>query len=233
MRSILLTLLLLAPASAFAQSCPQPLGNARKLVLVIADTLASSTASLQRFTRGSPQTSWAADGGAVTALIGRSGMAWGYAFRGLARPGEPVKIEGDKRAPAGFYRIGASFGFGASARAGYRQIREGTVCVDDAASSAYNSITSRARVGLKVHGENMWCVPEYRHGLLVDYPSSRAAHGGSCIFIHLWLPHKTGTGGCVALPEPQLMRLQDFAQSGAVLAVLPRQALDRFKGCLP
>jgi hypothetical protein len=27
--------------------------------------------------------------------------------------------------------------------------------------------------------------------------------------------------------------LQDFAQGGAVLAVLPKQALDRFKGCLP
>ena len=27
--------------------------------------------------------------------------------------------------------------------------------------------------------------------------------------------------------------LQDFADSGAVLAVLPGQALDRFKGCLP
>jgi len=27
--------------------------------------------------------------------------------------------------------------------------------------------------------------------------------------------------------------LQDFAQIGAVLAVLPCQVLDRFKGCLP
>jgi hypothetical protein len=43
----------------------------------------------------------------------------------------------------------------------------------------------------------------------------------------------TGTGGCVALPEPQLIAMQDFAQAGAVLAILPRQALGRFKGCLP
>lgn len=233
MRLILLLILLLLPASAFGQSCPQPLGNARKLVLVVAETLTSSTASLQRFSRASPQSPWTKDNGAVTALIGRKGMAWGYAFRGMARAGEPVKTEGDKRAPAGLYSIGASFGFGASARAGYRQIREGTVCVDDAASPAYNSITTRARVGQNVHGENMWRVPEYRHGLVVDYPSSGAARGGSCIFIHLWLPHKTGTAGCVALPEPQLTRLQDFTQSGAVLAVLPRQALERFKGCLP
>ena len=61
----------------------------------------------------------------------------------------------------------------------------------------------------------------------------RKARAGSCIFIHLQLPGKTGTNGCVALPEPQLEALQDHVQSGAVLAILPRQALDRFKGCLP
>jgi hypothetical protein len=37
----------------------------------------------------------------------------------------------------------------------------------------------------------------------------------------------------VALGEPQLEAVQDHVQSGGVLAILPRQALDRFKGCLP
>ena len=79
----------------------------------------------------------------------------------------------------------------------------------------------------------MWRIPEYRRGLLVDYPTDAKARAGSCIFIHLRLPASKGTHGCVALPEAQLEASQDFAQSGAVLAVLPRQALDRFKGCLP
>jgi L,D-peptidoglycan transpeptidase YkuD (ErfK/YbiS/YcfS/YnhG family) len=233
MRSILAALLLLAPFPALAQNCPAPLAGAQKLVLVTAETLSSRTATLQRFTRASPQSPWQPDGGATTALIGRNGLAWGYAYRGLARPGEPVKTEGDKRVPIGFYRIGASFGFAPSARAGYRQLREGAVCVDDVDSPAYNTVTSRSRVGMKVHGENLARVPHYRHGLLVDYPSSRASRGGSCIFIHLWMPGSKGTGGCVALPEPQLVGLQDFAQTGAVLAVLPRQSLGRFRGCLP
>jgi L,D-peptidoglycan transpeptidase YkuD (ErfK/YbiS/YcfS/YnhG family) len=76
-------------------------------------------------------------------------------------------------------------------------------------------------------------IPQYRRGLLVDYPTDAKARAGSCIFIHLRLPAAKGTHGCVALPEPQLEALQDFSASGAVLAVLPRQALDRFKGCLP
>jgi hypothetical protein len=37
----------------------------------------------------------------------------------------------------------------------------------------------------------------------------------------------------VSVPEPQLIALQRFAAPGTVLAILPRQALDRFKGCLP
>lgn len=233
MRAILVALLLLAPTAALAQSCPQPLAGVTRLVLVIADTFNNSTASLQRFTRPSPQASWRADGGPVTALIGRNGVAWGYAFRSLARAGEAVKREGDQRAPIGFYRIGPSFGFTPSARANYLQIRPDTVCVDDASSPAYNTITTRARIGINVHGENMARPPHYRRGLIVDYPSSRAARGGSCIFIHLWMPNATGTGGCVALPERQLVSLQDFVRSGAVLAILPRQALERFKGCLP
>jgi L,D-peptidoglycan transpeptidase YkuD (ErfK/YbiS/YcfS/YnhG family) len=225
--------LLLAPSAAFAQSCPAPLRDARRLVLVVAGTMTSTTAELRRFSRAAPGAPWRADGGPVTVLIGHNGVAWAHAFRAFARNGEPVKVDGDKRAPAGFFRIGRRFGFAAEAGPNYLQVKEGTVCVDDARSPAYNSITTRAKVGWRVHGENMWRVPEYRRGLLVDYPTSRQARAGSCIFIHLRLPGATGTSGCVSLPEPQLIALQEFAGPGAVLAVLPRQALGRFKGCLP
>jgi hypothetical protein len=37
----------------------------------------------------------------------------------------------------------------------------------------------------------------------------------------------------VAVPEPQVIELQDFSEAGAVLAVLPDAALGRFRGCLP
>jgi L,D-peptidoglycan transpeptidase YkuD (ErfK/YbiS/YcfS/YnhG family) len=233
MRLILIALLLLAPIGAFAQSCPQPLASARRLVLVTADDMNSPAARLQRVARANTNAPWRPDGAPASALIGRNGIGWGYPFRAFARLGEPVKVEGEKRAPAGIYAIGHPFGFAPSPRPGYLPIREGMVCVDDVRSGAYNTIVSRAQVSPQVHGDNMARVPEYRRGLLVDYPSSRGARGGSCIFIHLWLPNKTGTAGCVALREPQLAQLQDFAQGGAVLAIVPRGALNRFGGCLP
>ena len=232
--STLALVLLLAPSAAVAQSCPAPLASATRLVLVTADTVNSPAARVQRFTRANVNAPWRADGGPVSALVGRNGMAWGYPFRSLTRPGEPVKVEGDKRAPIGFYTIGPSFGFAASLHPRYIQIQPDSVCVDDPAHGAYNTITTRPRIGVRVRAENMARVPEYRRGLLVDYPSSGPARGGSCVFIHLWLPGRTaGTGGCGALQEPALAGVQDFAQAGAVLAILPRPALARFKGCLP
>jgi L,D-peptidoglycan transpeptidase YkuD (ErfK/YbiS/YcfS/YnhG family) len=229
---LMLGLLALASRSALAQSCPEPLASARRLVLVTSDTMKTSLARLQRFERASPDGPWRPVGGPQSALVGKRGMAWASTFRAFAQNGEPIKVEGDRRAPAGFYRIGASFGFAAPRRPGYLQIKDDTVCVDDLASPAYNAITSRAKVGA-AHGENMRRVQAYRNGLVVEYPTDRAARAGSCIFIHVRLPSMTGTSGCVAVPEPQVIALQDFAAPGAVLAVLPEAARGRFGGCLP
>jgi D-alanyl-D-alanine dipeptidase len=225
--------ILLAPQVALAQSCPEPLASSKRLVLVTANTLNSTTATVERFERLSLHSPWEVAGGPATAIVGHNGLAWSQTFRRFAKRGEPVKVEGDKRAPAGFFKIGPSFGFGASQVPNYIRIDAGMVCVDDPSSPAYNTITRRDRIGPTIHAENMSRVPDYRRGLLVDYPSERRTRAGSCVFIHLQLPGRTGTGGCVALPEPQLAALQDFAQDGAILAVLPRAALARFRECLP
>jgi len=51
--------------------------------------------------------------------------------------------------------------------------------------------------------------------------------------MHVWRSPTSGTAGCVSMPEARVEALQDFAASGAVVAILPRGALDRLKGCLP
>jgi D-alanyl-D-alanine dipeptidase len=229
----LILILSLLPAAALAQACPEPLASARRLLLVTADGMATPAATARLFARAEAAAPWRMVGGPAHALIGKNGLGWAHDFRRFAQRGEPVKVEGDRRAPIGFFAIGRAFGFAPSSGRGYLRIEQGMTCVDDVRSPAYNTITNRAQVGWDVSGENMWRIPLYRRGLLIDYPTNRAAHAGSCIFIHLWLPGKTSTSGCVALQEPALAAVQEFAQEGAVLAVLPGQALDRFTGCLP
>jgi L,D-peptidoglycan transpeptidase YkuD (ErfK/YbiS/YcfS/YnhG family) len=224
---------LLASSSAIAQSCPEPLAGARRLVLVTSKSMRAATGTARLFERPSPQQPWQPVGASEPVLLGRSGMAWGLGFQHMSSAEEPKKIEGDGRTPAGIYRIGPSFGFAASPRPGYQQIAEDTVCVDDPASLAYNSITSRSIVGRKVHGENMRAVQRYRRGLVVDYPTDAKARGGSCIFIHVRRSSMAPTLGCVALPEERVVAWQEFSEPGAVLAIAPREALGRLSGCLP
>ena len=222
-------------SAASAQICPAPLGEARRLVLVTTETMDSTPAMMQWFERASARDKWRASGGAEPALVGRAGIAWAPAFRQFARPGEPVKFEGDKRTPAGVYPIGGTFGTEPSTRPSHISVTNDTVCVDDPDSPEYNKIVSRAHVGPKVHAENMSkALPMYRHGLLIDYPTDAAAKAGSCIFIHVWRSPTKGTGGCVSMPEARLLALQDFVEGGsAVVAIVPRHALGRLSNCLP
>lgn len=224
---------LLVPLPALAQTCPQPLASATRLVLVRVDRFDSTTAIVERYERDTPNASWRLTGGAATGVIGHKGVGWAHAFRGYARRGEPIKVEGDRRTPVGFFKLGMSFGFNVSDHQGYLRITAGMTCVNDPRSPAYNTIALRSDLGPDVRGENMRAIPEYARGLMIDYPTDRRARAGSCIFLHLQMPGKTGTGGCIALPEPQLQAVQDHAQDGTVLAVLPREAIERFKGCLP
>jgi len=220
--------------SSLAQSCPAPLAAATRLVLVTADTMNVTAATLQTFERGSTAESWRAVTEPEPAVIGRGGMGWSYFYRALARKGEPMKIEGDKLAPAGVYAIGRTFGMVPSQRAGYIHVKPDTVCVDDPASRAYNTITTRASIAPNTRIENMGRVlPMYRRGIVIDYPTNARAQAGSCIFIHIWKSPVTGTAGCVALPEPRVEALQDFTEKDAAIAIMPRFALDRLRGCLP
>ena len=60
--ALLLTAILLSPLPALAQRCPAPLAGADRLVLVTAADMASTSATLQRFTRVHAQGPWKPDG---------------------------------------------------------------------------------------------------------------------------------------------------------------------------
>jgi L,D-peptidoglycan transpeptidase YkuD (ErfK/YbiS/YcfS/YnhG family) len=227
------TLLVAVPGETLAQSCPEPLGGARRLVVVTADGMAASVARLRLFERTARGAPWRPRGAAVPARIGRAGMAWGHPYRRLARAGEPRKVEGDKRTPAGIYRLGRSFGFAASRQPGYLRLTAQTVCVDDVRSPAYNTITSRSALAPDIRVERLRADRRYRLGLWVDYPTNAPARAGSCIFIHVWKSPAHATTGCIAVSEARMARLQRFAAPGAVLAVLPQFAGSRWPGCLP
>jgi L,D-peptidoglycan transpeptidase YkuD (ErfK/YbiS/YcfS/YnhG family) len=234
LRNFVLAATVTSAAPALGQGCPAPLNDALRLALVTTPDMQSSQAHLQFYTRGSAHAPWTAAGTPERVNVGKNGLAWGYTFLSYKRDGEPEKVEGDKRTPAGFFPLGPSFGFAQAARANHIVVKAGeTVCVEDPASPFYNTITRRSELDPQTKADNMRDTSLFRNGLFVDYPSDAATKRGSCIFVHVWKSPDTATSGCVALPEPRVTALQDFAAAGAVLGVLPDTARDRFAGCLP
>ena len=232
--SFFVIFLLTATGTALSGQCPAVLQNTNRLVLVTAPDMSREQVTMHLFVRDARKSAWRSVGRPRQIVIGRAGMAWGHTYRTVAKPGEPIKREGDKRTPAGFFKIGASFGFERSSRPGHVVLRKDeTICVDDVRSTAYNTVQSRAAIGPKASGENMRAYAIYRHGLFVGYPSSRKSKAGSCIFLHLMTKSGRGTHGCLAMPEMTLLGLQLFTEPGAVLGVLPLAALNRFSGCVP
>ena len=217
----------------YAETCPDPIAEASRLVLVTTRSMDTQLATMQLFTRQATNKPWKRISAAEPAVVGKAGLGWGYSVLDLKDREEPEKVEGDKRTPAGFFPIGASFGFAPSRRPSYIELKaRETVCVEDPSSPFYNTITKRSEIG-SVEADDMRSSPVYRSGLFVEYPSDRATRRGSCILIHIWSAPDTGTAGCIGLPEERVRALQDFSRPGAVLAVLPETALERFPGCMP
>jgi D-alanyl-D-alanine dipeptidase len=223
----------LSSGSAFAQSCPALLQGAHRLLLVTVPTMASSVGTLRLFERRQSNAGWRLVGSSEPVMVGKHGLAWGRSFRELA-PEQPTKVEGDKRTPAGIYRVGRPFGFDPSPLARYLLVQDDSVCVEEPSSRAYNTITSTKLVGESIEKDRMRASLLYRRGLFVNYPTDRAHRAGSCIFIHIWKRLGSGTDGCVALPEARVATLQRFANRyPTVVAILPVEALGRLGECLP
>jgi L,D-peptidoglycan transpeptidase YkuD (ErfK/YbiS/YcfS/YnhG family) len=57
----------------------------------------------------------------------------------------------------------------------------------------------------------------YKWGLFVQYNAHPVVKGkGSCIFLHIWENERTGTAGCTAMEEKNLIRLLRWIQAEKV-----------------
>jgi len=155
--------------------------------------------------------------GPTPIFVGSSGMAWDPAATGLRgdRPG-PVKREGDGRAPAGIFVIGATW---------ERKGSRGAFCVDDPASTHYNRIV---RVGPKA--PKTWRSAErmtmYEHAVVVEYNRARTPGAGSCIFVHA---STRATAGCTGVPRAPLAKLLPLLAPGTLMIQLPVREWKRLR----
>jgi len=216
---------------------PENFGKSTHLLLVETETFDSSGATIRLYQRGSGSDQWKSNAEPMPATVGRNGLGWGHTFRDHAAAGEPIKMEGDKRAPAGVFPLGRPFGLSPDGLPHYMQLKDGGhFCVDDAGSEKYSQIVPADAIPEGTSGERMWEISLYKRGVVVDYPTDRAAKSGSCIFLHVWKNPQTATVGCVATSEDTVARLQKWvsqAPNGAWIAIVPRAARGRLGLNLP
>jgi D-alanyl-D-alanine dipeptidase len=210
--SFLLVTLVLT-GSAVCQT--SPLSSTTQIVVVTTARWNSITGQAQLFERKKPDTSWKPEGSPFEIVVGKTGLAWGSGVLTPAyRASDPVKKEGDGKAPAGVFRLSKAFGYASQPAAGimldYVPLSPSIECVDDTASRYYNKIENRASVAPDWNSsEHMLRSDElYRWGIVVDHNADPPkAGGGSCIFMHIWRGPGQGTVGCTAMPQARIEAL--------------------------
>ena len=221
--------------TASATTCPPELAKATHLLLVTTPTFNSFKGTVTTWSRSSATASWQRSGKSRPIVVGRKGLAWGWTAAAYANSGEPLKREGDKRAPAGIFSVGQPFGTFDKQLQGFVRLKRGQhFCVDDARSPYYGRIVPRKVAGKKTSGEEMAKISLYRQGLFVNYPPNAKKRAGSCIFVHVWRRPNSPTVGCVAASEADVGRMQKFASgNNTAIAIIPETARARFGNCLP
>lgn len=193
---------------------------------------------LQRFEKASLSSEWTPIGKPIAIVVGRNGMAWG---RGLhkTRPDTPgLKKEGDGKSPSGIFAISHAFGIDPAAKYNtlkipYLPLTSAIECVDDATSAYYNQIVDASAVTSDWRSSER--MAEYRHeyhlGLVVEHNTNPVEKGaGSCLFIHIWNDKKSGTAGCTAMKESDLVQVVNWIdrEKHPLLVQMPQEEMIRF-----
>ncbi len=200
--------------------------------------------TLQRYERSNASSNWKSIGAPVSVVVGRNGMGWGLGLNmsdiAIAREaGDPIKKEGDGKAPAGIFNLGNAFGYAREKPTGWKQsyvsLSSSIECVDDPNSYYYNRVVDRNNISPDWKSSEHMLRPDdqYKWGIMVEHNAHPPRSGaGSCIFLHIWSGPTTGTVGCTAMPEETLQQIQAWLEEKKkpVLIQLPVEKYQYLEG---
>jgi len=161
--------------------------------------------------------------------LGKNGLGWGlgeYKFQHSKK--EPFKYEGDKKAPAGIFKLTKVFGYAQkqNIKMPYLYTSQNLICVDDAHSPYYNQI-------IKAHGDEKSFEymhrkdKQYKLGIVVAHNQNAEAKKGSCIFLHVQKGKNKPTVGCTSMKYKDIKHIIDWLdiKKNPLLIQIPKQYL--------
>ena len=189
--------LILASFSIFAFSSQQ-------IVLVVAKDFNSSKAKLECFEDGKKVF------GTIDVNIGKNGLGWGIGEKALIQNHtQAVKHEGDKKAPAGVFRLSSVFGYKKNTHLymPYIYTSKDLICVDDTQNKYYNQIVHMPKIEPKSFEFMKRDDEQYKLGIVVQHNKNAIPQKGSCIFIHIQRDKNAPTVGCTSMKFDDLKKI--------------------------
>mgnify|MGYP002777908601 CR=1 FL=1 len=199
-------------AALWALPQPRPFEAAfrtRQLVMVTASDWNAPTGKLSFYEH--TENGWRFLLKDIPVTLGKKGMAWGKGLHPAEWNVGTQKREGDGKSPAGIFRITSLFGYGDfDSKMPYQKADSTLYCVDDAASVHYNRLVRSGEVTKDWESAETMRRNDhqYKLGAVVAYNTEPVMPGaGSCIFLHIWRSPGSGTAGCTAMTEVNLLSL--------------------------
>jgi L,D-peptidoglycan transpeptidase YkuD (ErfK/YbiS/YcfS/YnhG family) len=221
---VALVLLLMGGSKAVALD-----GSVQQLIVSIAPGWDSVNGKLQLFER--TRDGWKAVGEPWAVLYGPTGLAWGRGVLGTDEQGHR-KVEKDKRAPAGVFKIGKIYTYDASLPAGanypFHTVTKADAWIDDPNLAEYNQ-----HVTVDLKNPPPWFDKQkmrhndfaYRWLIEIRHNSDPPVPGaGSAIFFHMRRGPTRPSAGCTVMAESNLIRMITWlrANKSPHYALLPR-----------
>ncbi len=203
----------------------------QQLIIVIAKGWNEHSGKLWKFEYSNNQ--WHQIGNYIEISLGKNGLAWGRGLQPIQYDGN-YKKEGDKRTPAGLFKIGYAFGYKnyAQTKLSFKVMNKNHYCVDDYSSPFYNQIINRddfnfdktlnstepMRRDIYFKNDQL-----YKLGFIIIHNEENKPAYGSCIFTHLRFKKNATTSGCIALDEQNMKNLLNWLDihKHPIIVILP------------
>lgn len=206
--------------------------GSQQIVLVVAKDFNSSSAFMECYEDGKIVF------GTTQVNIGKNGLGWGLGEVNLTQKNdEPLKYEGDKKAPAGVFKLTNIFGYKEkrNLHIPYLFASKNLICVDDVASKEYNHIISKPKNEPKSFEYMKRDDNQYELGVVVAHNKGGVKQRGSCIFIHVEKFHNAPTVGCTSMSLEEIEKLTSWLDKAKnpVLIQIPKSSTQEILTLFP
>ena len=207
------------------------LHSSQQIILVVSDDLNSSKAKLECYEDSQSVCA------TIDVNIGKNGLAWGLGERILhKKKNEPLKYEGDKRAPIGIFKLTNIFGYSKKHNYNlpYLFTSKNLICVDDSDSKFYNQVIE-ANGGEKSFENMRRDDHQYELGIMVSHNSEAIKKRGSCIFLHVKKEKDAPTAGCTSMSLKEIQKIASWLDKSKepILIQIPKSSSEEIKELYP